>query len=141
MFARKGSTLSGKENVKRFSTFALLLIAAALTALPNSYAQEVAGRIVTAVGEVAITRGEQKIAAQKDTEVRASDTLQLGAQSRAEILFTDDSTILLREQTLFRVTEYAYQNREPDTARAFFDLIIGGIRAVTGRIGRRQHAN
>lgn len=119
----------------------ILLLAGVLSAPSISHAQEVAGRIVIAVGDVTIMRGEQKIAAQIGTEVRAGDTLQLGPQSNAQIMFTDESIVALREQTLFRLTEYAYQNLEPNAGRAFFNLIIGGMRTVTGLIGRRNHEN
>jgi len=109
-------------------------------AIPVS-AQEVAGRIVVAVGDVSITRGDQKIAAASGGEVRAGDVLQLGQQSNAQILFTDQSVVALRQDTIFRVSDYTYQPREPETGRAFFNLVKGGFRTVTGLIGRRNHDN
>ena len=107
----------------------------------SSQAQEVAGRLAVAVGEVSIVRGAQTMAATAGSEVRSGDTVQLGPQSNAQILFTDQSVVALRPNTLFRVTEYSFQSREPETGRAFYSLLKGGLRTVTGLIGRRNHAN
>lgn len=119
----------------------LLLLAGVLSAPFAVSAQEAAGRVVVAAGDVTISRGSQKIAAHRGAEVRAGDTLQLGAQSNAQLLMTDETVISLKQDTQFRISEYAYQANTPDTGRAFFNLIKGGMRTVTGLIGKRDHAN
>ncbi len=116
----------------------ILLFSLALTLPSGAGAQEVAGRLVIAVGEVTLLRGDQKIAAQRGTEVRTGDTLQLGPQSNAQLLLTDDSIVALRPDTLFRVSEYAFQTKDPDSGRAYFSLLKGGMRTVTGLIGKRN---
>lgn len=67
------------------------------TLLPTATeAQEIAGRVVVAAGEVLIVRGQQRITARVGTEVRAGDTLELGTQSNAQVLLTDQSIVALR---------------------------------------------
>ena len=120
----------------------LLLLAAMLVAPGLSIAQpQDAGRVLVAVGDVTIVRGEQRIPVQADTAVRPGDMVVVGAQSNAQIRFTDDSIVALRAETAFRVTEYAYGGPESGAQRAFFDLLRGGLRTVTGAIGRRDQAD
>ena len=119
-----------------------ILLAALLAWIPAAAcAQESAGRVLVAVGDVAIVRGAQRIAAAAGTEVRAGDTLELGSQSNAQVRFTDESIVALRSDTSFRISEYAFRDKEPEAQRAFFNLIKGGMRTVTGLIGRRHRQN
>lgn len=117
----------------------LLLLSAGAALLPAaSLAQEVAGRMLVAVGDVAIVRGAQRIDARTGTEVRAGDTIELGAQSNAQIRLSDESIVALRSGTTFRISEYAFQGRAPEEQRVLFDLLKGGLRTVTGIIGRAR---
>ncbi len=101
-------------------------------------AQEVAGRVLVAAGNVVIQRGAEKISARRGTEVRSGDTFLLGEKSNAQIRLTDDSIIALRSKTTFRLSQYAFVKDEPKKQRAFFDLLAGGLRTITGLIGRTQ---
>ncbi len=117
----------------------LLLLAGALTAPGISMAQQDAGRVLVVAGDVTIVRGDQRIPAQPGTPVLAGDTVVVGQQSAAQVRFTDDSLVALRAGTSFRVTEYIYAGQEAGgTQRAVFDLLQGGLRTVTGFIGRRD---
>lgn len=117
----------------RFST---LLIAFAVTAPYAVCAQETAGRVLTAVGDVKIVRGTTRITAQRDTPLQSGDQLELGAASNAQIHLTDQSVIALRSDTTFRLTNYVFEDREGGQRSAFFELVKGGIRTVTGLIGK-----
>lgn len=103
-----------------------------------SIAQEVAGRMLVAVGEVTIARGAEKMVARAGTEVRAGDTIELGAQSNAQLRLTDESIVALRPGTSFRISEYVFQGRAPEEQSALFNLLKGGMRTVTGIIGRAR---
>ena len=123
------------------SIFWMVLVASLLTMSCGARAQEVAGRLIVAVGDVSILRGDSKISGRRGAEVRSGDTLQLGPQSNAQLLLTDDSVIALRQDTLFKVSDYAFQAKDPDTGRAIFNLLKGGLRTVTGLIGKRNRDN
>jgi hypothetical protein len=122
-------------------TLSILLLAGAALAPLSALAQEAAGRVLTSVGDVAIVRGGQRIAAPAGTQVRAGDSLQLGAQSSAQVRFTDESIVALRPDTEFKVSEYQFNAQDSAAGRAFFSLLKGGMRTVTGLIGRRNQAN
>jgi hypothetical protein len=119
----------------------VLLLGWAVFAPITSFGQEAAGRVLAVAGDVTIERGAQRIAARPLTEVRAGDTFQLGAQSNAQVRFSDDSVVALGSDTTFRVSEYAFQGRAPEAQSAFFNLIKGGMRTVTGLIGRANRDN
>lgn len=106
-----------------------------------AFAQEVAGRVLAVARDVAILRADQRIVAQAGTEVRSGDTLLLGEQSNAQVRFTDDSIVSLRPNTRFRIADYVFQDQRPETQRAFFELLKGGLRTVTGAIGRLYQRN
>ena len=74
-------------------------------------------------------RGAERIAAQRGTEVRTGDTIQVGAQSNTQLRLTDDSIISLRPETTFRLTEYAFAGKKPEEQRAFYNLVAGGVDA------------
>ncbi len=100
-------------------------------------AQTAAGRIVSAVGEVSLVRGTQQIPAAVGSAVLAGDTVMLGKQSNAQVLFTDNATVALRPESALRVSEYAFAtDGAPEAQRALFELVKGGLRTVTGLIAR-----
>src|SRR5688500_11825685 len=119
----------------------VVLTVGALCLPAVGFGQQPAGRILVSAGDVTITRGAEKIAALTGAEVRVGDTLELGARSNAQVRFTDESIVALRSNTSFRVSEYSFEEKEPEAARAFFNLIKGGMRTVTGLIGRSNRQN
>jgi hypothetical protein len=127
--------------IATFHVAAALLVAGAAIVPSVAAAQETAGRVLIAVGDVAVVRGSQRIAAQRGTEVQTGDTIQVGAQSNSQIRLTDDSIISLRPETTFRLTEYAFAGKQPQEQRAFYQLVAGGIRTVTGLIGKLNQEN
>lgn len=131
--------MNSNNRMKNFGTVLALVVAALAPQAASS--QEAAGRVLVAVGDVAVVRGTQRIAAQRDTEVRAGDTILVGAQSNTQIRLTDDSIISLRPDTTFRLTEYAFSGKQPQEQRAFYQLVAGGIRTVTGLIGKIRPEN
>ena len=123
------------------TTASLLVLAAGVAASAASLAQEVAGRLIVSVGDVSIQRGAERIPAQFGTQLRAGDTLQLGGQSNAQVLMTDQSVIALRPDTNFKIEEYAFAGKRAEEQRSLFSLLKGGMRTVTGLIGRVNHKN
>lgn len=122
-------------------TAAKFLLVTALVLPGSALAQEVAGRVLIAVGDVAIERAGARIAATTGSEVRTGDTLRLGAKANAQLRLTDESLISLRPDTTFRLTEYAFQGRATEQQRASFNLVQGAVRTVTGAIGRLRQDN
>lgn len=115
------------------SAFCLLtLLLAALAA--HAQSPQPAGRVLLAVGEVSAERGGQSVPLALNAPVFEGDTLRLGAASNAQVRMSDQSVVALRERTVFRIDEYRYAGGEE--GRGVFSLLAGGMRTVTGVIGR-----
>ena len=118
-----------------------ILMAAASAASFAALAQEVAGRVVVSAGDVTIVRGAQRIPAPFGTQIRAGDQVELGDKSNAQVLFTDQSVVALRSETSFKVEQYEFQGKPAQEQKTLFSLLKGGMRTVTGLIGRVNHDN
>ena len=73
-----------------------------------------------------------------NSQVEEGDTLITEDKTYARVRFSDDSEIILRPNTRFRISEYYFDKASPKGDKSFFDLLKGGIRAVTGMIGKRS---
>lgn len=125
--------MTSNRRFPRFLACASLL--AAFAACSTAWAQ-VAGRVLVAVGSVSIERDGQRLPATVGAEVRKGDLLQLGEKSNAQVRLQDGSIFALRPDTSFRINEFQFVAGDDNQQRAFFDLIKGGVRTVTGVIGR-----
>ncbi len=105
----------------------LLAIAPALTW------GQAAGRVLLAVGEVSAERGTATVPLALNSQIFPGDTIRLGPNSNAQIRLTDESIVGLRERSVFRIDEYQYAQGE---GKSVFSLLAGGMRTVTGQIGR-----
>jgi hypothetical protein len=118
-----------------------LLVIIGLLAASTALHAEVVGRVILAVGETTALRANQLIRLQRDSAVEDRDTLTTGASSNLQVRFIDKSTVSLRDQSSLKIEEYRYAGGEDATSKAFFELLKGGLRTVTGLIGRVNHEN
>ncbi len=70
------------------------------------------------------------------SSVHAGDTLTTPETTYARIQFADNGEITLRPNTQFKVEEFHYNAKEPEQSSAFFNLLKGGLRAISGIIGK-----
>jgi len=115
--------------------FCVALCAAALT-LPAR--AEPAGKVLTAGGDVLVLRGSQILRLSGGAAIESGDQIHTGADGKALIVFTDSGLIWIRSNSDFVVDEYSYTNGKGGRESAFFSLLKGGARSVTGLIGRRN---
>ena len=111
------------------------LLAAFVLLAPLTAAAQ-AGRIILAAGEVVVVRGSQAVPAVAGTPVQAGDTIRVGPNSNAQVRFTDEGIVSLRSQTVFTIDEYAFSGQGDGSEKGLFSLLKGGMRTVTGIIGR-----
>ena len=64
------------------------------------------------------------------------DTLITKTSSYAILIFRDKSRISLQANTVFRVDEMKFSEKSAEKTTALFSLLRGGLRAVTGLIGK-----
>jgi hypothetical protein len=104
-------------------------------------AGEPAGRILMAIGDVSVSRDGASIVAKKDTIVLSGDTVVTKATSNAQLRLNDGAVIALRPNTEFKINEFVYSGKADGKERASVSLVKGGVRAVTGVIGRGNRDN
>ena len=116
-----------------------LALAIAL-AFPLAAFAESAARIEFSVGEVRALAadGSSRVLA-RGAELASGDTVDTGS-GRAQMRFTDGSFVSLQPQTQFRIDKYAYAGK-PAEDRGFFSLIKGGLRTITGLVGKVNRSN
>jgi hypothetical protein len=81
--------------------------------------------------------GTVKVLAAK-SEVESGDTLVAEKNTYAQIRFIDNSEITLRPGTTFKIDDFAYDADKPDGDSAVFSLVKGGLRSITGLLGKRN---
>jgi hypothetical protein len=104
---------------------------------PGAFAAD-AGLIQQSNGSVTITNAENvsRVAGPKE-RILVGETIVTAAKSEALIKMSDDSSIILRANTQFQLTEYKY-DKVPATDSSVVKLLRGSLRYVTGLIGRRN---
>lgn len=114
-------------------TLRLCLLAIAFS---PALAHAQAARVLLAVGDVVAVRTGQDIRLAPGTAIQSGDTIRVGPASNAQIRMSDESIIALRERTVFRIDEYSYSGQVDGSEKSIFSLLAGGMRTVTGAIGR-----
>ena len=103
---------------------------------------------IKAVGRVMLIQGELA-AKDKDDKARKltlgspvyeGDVLQSSVQSHAVVAFRDGSRITLQANSVFHVETFKY-DKANNQENAALRLLKGGVRVVTGLIGRANHDN
>ncbi|MGE3773591.1 MAG: FecR domain-containing protein [Gammaproteobacteria bacterium] len=68
--------------------------------------------------------------------VYSGDALVTGNDAYAVVLFRDRSRVTVMPNTEFRVDRLVYEEARPEEGEGFFSLVRGGLRAVSGAIGK-----
>jgi len=76
----------------------------------------------------------------KGAAVQAGDTIDTGT-GRVQLRFSDGAYVSLQPGSQFRIDEYNYNGKNDETERGFFSLIKGGLRTITGLVGRSNRRN
>jgi len=101
---------------------------------------EVAGRVLVAVGDTSATRAGKDIRLAAGTMIETGDTLNVGEASNLQVRFTDEAIMALRPNTTMRIDDYAFTNKT-ESDKSIFSLLKGGLRTITGLIGRNSRSN
>ena len=122
-------------NIKRFIGLSgfVLLVSLCTSALANG-----AGTVTHLSGTLSVQRadGGVRILSQK-SEVNPGDVLTTQRDSYAQINFTDGSSLTMRPNTQIKIEEYNFVQARPQEDNTFLRLIKGGLRTVTGLVGKR----
>lgn len=104
-----------------------------------SWAAQVAGTVVQLSGPLLAKKadGAVRILSMK-SEVESGDTLVTEKNTYAMVKFIDNSEITLKPSTTFKVENFSYDAGKPEGDNASFNLVKGGLRSVTGLLGKRN---
>lgn len=113
----------------------LLCLGALLGGVP-AFAADAAGEVVYAHGLTSIQRaGEPARFVTKGDAINEGDVISTGSKGFAVIGLRDGTKMTLRPETSFAVEKFSHGGKEE---AGFFRLLKGGVRAVTGLIGKRN---
>lgn len=115
----------------------LLLVLWALAAL--ALAGPVAGTVTHLSGPLLAKKagGAVKILSVK-SEVESGDTLVTEKNTYARVKFIDNSEITLKPDSTLTVENFNFDDGKPDADKASFNLVKGGLRSVSGLLGKRN---
>jgi len=105
----------------------------------HAHAAQVAGTVTDLSGPLLAkkTDGTIKVLSQKSL-VEQGDLLVTEKETYARIKFLDNSEVTLRPGTQFRIDNFSFEQDKPQNDNALFSLLKGGLRAVSGAVGKRS---
>ncbi|MGE0388425.1 MAG: FecR domain-containing protein [Gammaproteobacteria bacterium] len=71
------------------------------------------------------------------SQVQVGDVVSTERETYAQLKMTDGGQITMRPNTQLRIEGYQFSEQEPEKDNFVFALLKGGLRAVTGLIGKR----
>lgn len=99
-----------------------------------------AGLVQFTAGDVQLRRGDSLSRLAKGAELDGGDVVLTGTEGRAQIRFTDGGLVALYPDSQFTVTRYA-DGAGTGEDHFVVNLLRGGMRALTGLIGKRNPAS
>jgi hypothetical protein len=116
-------------------------VLAVAAAFPVAAFAELAARVEFAVGNpVAVSASGQSRPLNKGVEIQSGETINTNT-GRLQLRFTDGAYVSLQPQSEFRIDEYRYNGKTDGSERGFFSLLKGGLRTITGLVGRTNKKN
>ena len=116
----------------------LLLVAAAIVSNTAGAASAV-GQVTHLSGTLVAKRadGSTKLFSVK-SEVMEGDTLSTEQDTYARIKFSDGAEVVLRPSSQLKIAAYSFKRDQPKEDNIFLSMVKGGMRAVTGLVGKRN---
>ena len=100
-----------------------------------------AGKVLLSLGDVKVVRDGKTQTLAKGASVQSGDAITTGVASNAQLRMSDGAVIAIRAQSEFKINEYKFNGKEDGSEKATLSLVKGGVRAVTGSIGRTNQDN
>jgi hypothetical protein len=137
--ASQSQNLKSVNKPKVFMQVALAALLVCLAGLPVVADATTAGQVTHLSGTLSAKRadGTSKLLSVK-SEVSEGDTLGTEAETYARIKFNDGGEVVMRPGTQLKIENYSYDAAKPETDNVIMNMFKGGLRAVTGLIGKRN---
>lgn len=130
-----------KVVIKKIVVIGIVLLSC-MTSLVNPQTAATIGELKV-IGEVALVKGVVTAQSQirpvttleKGSPIYLNDTVETASRSFLVIKFTDGGKATLRPESRLDIDQY---NDKPGEEQQSFELLKGGLRAITGAIGKAQ---
>jgi hypothetical protein len=100
------------------------------------------GKVIWIKGTLkAIMPNKEERLLQKKSILYLHDALITDATSQAEIGFTDQTLMTLKENTRFNIDKYQYDAKSKSTGQSVMSLVEGGFRTITGAVAKNTPDN
>ena len=99
-----------------------LLVVCALTV--NFAVAQTGGKVLLSVGDVSVVRGGERSRLAAGALVGAGDSVVTGADSYAQIRFSDDALVALKPDTEFRIERFNFTGKQDGSEAAVFPALI-----------------
>lgn len=118
---------------------ARLALTLAGMALAGSNAIASSGTITQLSGTLSVRKadGSVRILSQRST-IESGDTINTERESFAQIRFTDGGQVTLKPNTSVKIETFKFSEDKPQEDSFLYNLVKGGLRAVTGIVGKRS---
>ena len=101
------------------------------------HAQDSAGRVVMARGEVqALDADGNSRSLKRRDSVFSNEIIKTGANGKVQIRFVDNALLALKANSELNIKSYIYSEVEKDNNQVLLELVAGGFRTLTGQIGK-----
>ena len=122
----------------KYSYFSIALLA--LLGAGSALAE--AGRFQFVHGNVSVMHPNgSQTTARKGDSVEEGDTIATGALAQAQLVMKDEGLIALRPDSRLRIDVYRVTGKVDGSEQGVFGLLKGGLRSITGWIGRANKDN
>lgn len=97
------------------------------------------GKMLVAVGQVSVSRAGKDLSLTTGSQLESGDVIRSGENSNAQFRLLDGTIMSIRPSTVLSLDDYKFDRAsEGKSNRAFFGLLKGGLRTITGLIGKAQ---
>ena len=101
-----------------------------------AYADTPAGQVMFVHGSATIERNGERIAAERGADFFAGDTFHTEGASTLQLRYSDGGTKAIRPDSSYTLERYELDDDSPEDSAQGGELVRGGLRAITGAIGR-----
>lgn len=128
--------------IKEVITLSSILLAACLMFTGQAAYAGIAGHIQFLNGNVQSTNsaGQTRVL-QKGDAIHESDTVTTARGASAQIKMRDGGYVVIRPDSQLKFDSFIFSGEEDGSEKSFLSLIRGGIRAITGLIGKKNKKN
>ena len=127
---------------KKILSLCLLSLICSTFMLPHAaFAVDIAGRIIMTRGDVKAIddQGIMRQLKRRDS-IYNHETIKTGKESKVQIRFIDNALLALKAESELNIKAYVYSVTNEEDNQVLMELVTGGFRTLTGKIGKGNKA-